>query len=686
MSGPRGSQAEVGALTTELSVEFKRRFVLQDCLGEGARGRVYRAVQIALKRSVAIKLLRMEADDPSSLARFESEARVLSRLRHPGVLRLFEYGIDDGTPYLVMELATGPTLRAMVPAGEALPIADASAIGAQLADALEYLHAEGIVHRDVKPDNVFLAEGQRVVLGDFGLALSQGGRTALTESGVIMGTMRYVAPELFDGHPYSPASDMYAFGVTLFELLAGRPPFLGDGAALAEMMVAGAAPRVRIFAPGTPPELAVLVDRLLDRDPGRRIGAAGPVAAEIRGRLAVPAGVAVTGVLPVRQDERARANPSDRPPRAARRARSRALRRAGVALLAAVTLALPFALTRPRTGRMPPAPRVPAERASATVNQTPAENLFAALKAFGATRRADAITVAWRSLATGNGAATPEVVQARLGPQFQELARAIEDAGLLVRLSAFQASVAGRSSRTHPLQRGELPLYLALHELGAMARGVRALHASVFPAAPGAGPVDPRLDDPLPPPWRASPESDLLLPHAVSVRAAWRERQPRGLPDGPYASHRIFPGWTALQFGELPYDDFDDYVNRGLLKGMRETAALVRYEHPAPLPVPDPARMARLEVGLAGTWPEEAFFEVCIATDKGAWRTIAVLGADRRPGLLPDRGSAFLALDPAVLAGPGVRLAVDLERLCGPGRDSRASLDWVTFRWTERGN
>jgi serine/threonine protein kinase len=190
-------------------------------------GEVWEADDTVLGRRVALKVLVQElADDARATKRFVREARATAKLTHPNVTRIYDFGRDGGLPYLVMELLEGDTLADRLVDGP-MPPAEAARIGAAVADALDAAHGQGIIHRDVKPSNVLLTPAGEVKVMDFGIAAAADETHSTTGSG-LYGTAAYISPERAAGHPATPAADIYSLGAVLYELLTGRPPFLGD--------------------------------------------------------------------------------------------------------------------------------------------------------------------------------------------------------------------------------------------------------------------------------------------------------------------------------------------------------------------------------------------------------------------------------------------------------------------------
>jgi len=258
------------------------RYRLTETLGHGGMGEVWRAYDERLNRYCAIKVLR-QMQDAATAERFSREARTLASLRHPGVVTVYDYGVDAGRPYLVMELLPGPSLAEMLRESGPLPISDVRRYGAQAATALQAVHDAGVVHRDIKPANLVLDTTGAVRLVDFGIALGSTFEYTLTEHGAIIGSAAYLAPEQATGGRASARSDIYGFGCLLMTLLTGRPPFADDvpvdtlGRHLSE-----APERPSGRRPEVPADLDALVLDLLAKNPDER-----PVnVAEVARRLA----------------------------------------------------------------------------------------------------------------------------------------------------------------------------------------------------------------------------------------------------------------------------------------------------------------------------------------------------------------------------------------------------------------
>ncbi|MBI3425686.1 MAG: serine/threonine protein kinase, partial [Acidobacteria bacterium] len=260
-------------------------------LGAGGMGEVYRAKDTRLDREVAIKVLPADfANDSDRLKRFEQEARATSALNHPNILTIYDIGNHAGAPYLVAELLEGEELRAHLEAG-ALPVRKALEYAQQIASGLAAAHAKGIVHRDLKPENLFVTTDGRVKILDFGLAKLKPPKLAggvdseaatqnllkkpLTNPGVIMGTVGYMSPEQVRGAEVDHRSDIFSFGMILYEMLAGQRAF--NGSSMAELMSAilkEELPELSETNAKISPALDKIVRRCLEKKPERRFQSA----------------------------------------------------------------------------------------------------------------------------------------------------------------------------------------------------------------------------------------------------------------------------------------------------------------------------------------------------------------------------------------------------------------------------
>ncbi len=207
------------------------RYEIQEPLRSGGMATIYQAWDHALERHVAIKRLKLDLlDDPAAVSAFHAEARTLAALRHPNIVEVFDAQLHDRQPYIVMELVRGQTLTRMMP----LPPQQAVDYALQVAAALGHSHAHGIVHCDVKPDNIMVDHSGRVKLLDFGIS-AVGGQI---EGGAVLGSPHYIAPERILGMPITPATDVYSLGIVLFQMITSVVPFDGpDAATIAEQHV-----------------------------------------------------------------------------------------------------------------------------------------------------------------------------------------------------------------------------------------------------------------------------------------------------------------------------------------------------------------------------------------------------------------------------------------------------------------
>ncbi|MFQ5730971.1 MAG: protein kinase [Planctomycetaceae bacterium] len=258
-------------------------FELEEKIGEGGMGVVYRARYVKNDRRVAVKLLPEDVADETLLARFEREVEILKTLRHPNIVHSFGGVCEDKRRFYAMELVDGGTLEGMLKArGGRLPWEQVVEVGLQICSALQYAHERGVFHRDIKPGNFLLTREHQVKLSDFGLATVVSANK-LTASGKTVGSFRYMAPEQVRGDDPAPQTDLYALGCVLFQMIAGRPPFDGSTAAeLLKKQLEELPPRLAAFAPECPAALEQVVHALLQKPIESRPASASAVAESLR--------------------------------------------------------------------------------------------------------------------------------------------------------------------------------------------------------------------------------------------------------------------------------------------------------------------------------------------------------------------------------------------------------------------
>jgi serine/threonine protein kinase len=270
-------------------------YLLLEPIGHGGMAVVYRATQERLDRTVAVKVLSENlAASSEFMERFRREARTAANLRHPNVITVHDFGEDErGVPYLVLEYIEGPTLADLMDTGlddERIP-----GLLDQIAAGLDYAHARGVIHRDIKPGNVLITEDGRAVLADFGLAwLLEGAHLTLT--GGVIGTPEYMSPEQAGGEPLDHRSDVYSLGVMLYEMLVGERPFVAEtpiGVLLKHLQ--DPAPSVLVARPELPPGVGEVLSRVLAKAPSDRYSSAGELARAFRAAIASSAVVLTPG-------------------------------------------------------------------------------------------------------------------------------------------------------------------------------------------------------------------------------------------------------------------------------------------------------------------------------------------------------------------------------------------------------
>jgi len=279
------------------------RYRLIERVGVGGMGTVWDAEDELLQRRVAVKILSDGlAGNEEALGRFEREAKAAARLSGPRIAAVYDFGRDGAdTPYIVMELVEGETLAARLQREGPLPAPEAARIAADVADALEEAHREGIVHRDVKPGNIMLTREGEVRVMDFGIAAAAWAESNTT-TGTVFGTAAYLSPEQAAGERASPASDVYALGAVLYEMLAGTPPFVRETpVATAIAHVHDEPDAIEHVASDVPPSLAAACSAALQKDPAARPQSAAAFAVMLRdltARLPLPE-LAVTAPVAV---------------------------------------------------------------------------------------------------------------------------------------------------------------------------------------------------------------------------------------------------------------------------------------------------------------------------------------------------------------------------------------------------
>jgi eukaryotic-like serine/threonine-protein kinase len=263
------------------------RYELEELVGSGGMSSVYRAHDRLLERNVALKVLHEQfTGDGDHVERFRREARAVAQLSHPNIVTVIDRGEQDSRQFIVFEYIPGENLKGLVERTGPLPERDALRLGLQVARGLAFAHGQGLVHRDVKPQNVLLTEEGRAKVTDFGIARSLDVAGGLTRTGTVMGTSDYIAPEQARGAHVDELSDVYSLGAVLYELLAGEVPFSGDNfVAVAMRHINEPPPSVRERRPDVSPRLDAAIRRAMAKDPGDRFRSMDELAAELQGCL-----------------------------------------------------------------------------------------------------------------------------------------------------------------------------------------------------------------------------------------------------------------------------------------------------------------------------------------------------------------------------------------------------------------
>lgn len=322
-------------MTARVGVTLSGRYRLQRLIATGGMGQVWEGLDTRLGRQVAIKVLKAEfSEDSEFVERFRAEARTVAMLNHPGIASVYDYGeteIEAGegrTAYLVMELVNGEPLNSVIKRTGRLSLRHALDMLEQTGRALQVAHTAGLVHRDVKPGNILITPTGQVKLTDFGIAKAVDA-APVTQTGMVMGTAQYIAPEQALGRDATAASDVYSLGVVGYESVSGKRPFTGDGALTVAMKHIKETPPP--LPPDLPPNVRELIEITLAKEPNHRYRSGGPfsdaVAAVRAGRRpprpnsAPTIGRAAPAAIPSVTQARAAAAAEYRPPPTASRPR-----------------------------------------------------------------------------------------------------------------------------------------------------------------------------------------------------------------------------------------------------------------------------------------------------------------------------------------------------------------------------
>ncbi len=255
---------------------YGNRYEIVDRIARGGMADVFRARDLLLDRLVALKLLFPELSTSEAFVeRFRREATAAANLSHPNIVSVFDWGRTDSSYFIVMELVDGQTLGNLIRESGPLDIDHAAAICSDVASALDYAHRHGVVHRDIKPGNVLIASDGHVKVADFGIARAQSASEDLTQTGSVMGTATYISPEQAEGKQLDGRSDVYSLGIVLYEMLAGKPPFLGDSAVSVALKQVKETPvMLSTIRSDIPAPLEAVVSKALAKDAANRYASA----------------------------------------------------------------------------------------------------------------------------------------------------------------------------------------------------------------------------------------------------------------------------------------------------------------------------------------------------------------------------------------------------------------------------
>lgn len=252
------------------------RYRVSARIGHGGMAEVYEGNDIIGKKTVAIKLIRKDVmENPVNLIRFKNEATIAASLNHPNIVKVYNHGTVDGVPYIANEFIKGQNLKQVLDFRSSVPIEEAVDYMIQLASALDYAHSHGIVHRDVKPDNLYVMGDGTIKLGDFGIAQTDATSQITSKDSEIVGSVHYLAPEITSGKPATGQSDIYSAGVTFFELITGHVPYIKNSAIdIAVSHINEKFPSPKKYLPNCPKEIERIIFKCVKKNPKERYATA----------------------------------------------------------------------------------------------------------------------------------------------------------------------------------------------------------------------------------------------------------------------------------------------------------------------------------------------------------------------------------------------------------------------------